>query len=154
MVPWSIGAKTVFSLLTKHGDKSSDGFLVLWLLGWTFCGCYVVLTILWQLFGQELIIVEPGQLTHRIQLLGIARNRAFASNQVTRLRAIDSTASERRRQAAWNSPFFGRAVGTIAFDYGARTIRIAPSLDAAEGWQLIAKLKDLLPATTYEGTNF
>ena len=135
-----------------HGFAKSSApppaqfFLMFWLAAWTLGGAFVITSILWQLFGREIIGVEDGELIHRAEVLGIGRTRAFAGAQIAHLRAVDMDLSSGSRRANWSGmPSFGRGVGSIAFDYGARSYRIGSSLDEAEARLLIQQLKRRLP---------
>ncbi|HZV67344.1 MAG TPA: hypothetical protein VFG03_20860 [Telluria sp.] len=150
LVAWAFGERSAIEQLTDPQKPSQGAFLFIWLIGWTLGGAWALLSVLWQMFGKEIIIVEHGVIVHSADILGIGRTRSYAANQVTRLRAVDYTSSMRSNQAAWKPPFFGAAAGPIAFDYGARSIRIAPSLDEAEARLLVPKLTERLPANVSE----
>ena len=127
------------------GDGAGQLFLVFWLAGWTVGGAVVVVTLIWQFFGREIIGVEAGELIHRVEAFGVGRTRAFATAQVARLRAVDTDSSSFSRRPNFVPVPFGRGSGCIAFDYGARAYRIGVSLDEAEGRLLIQQLKRWLP---------
>ena len=55
-----------------------------------------------------------------------------------------------RNQRAAMPPLFGAGMGPIAFDYGQRSFRIAPSLDEAEARSLITILAERLPRAVRE----
>lgn len=147
---WIFGETSAISQLTDPQKKSADAFLFIWLIGWTLGGGWVLLTVVWQLFGKEIIMVEQGAIAHRAEILGIGRTWLYATNQVTHLRAVEFSSNMLSKQAAWKPPFFGDMGGPIAFDYGARSIRIAPSLDEAEARLLVHKLQGRLPASASE----
>jgi hypothetical protein len=127
------------------GNGPGQLFVVFWLVGWTFGGAAVVITLIWQLFGREIIGVEAGELIHRVEAFGVGRTRAFATAQVAHLRAVDTDSSVFSRRPNFAPVPFGRGSGCIAFDYGARSYRIGTSLDEAEGRLLIQQLKRWLP---------
>lgn len=122
-------------------------FLGFWLAGWTLGGAWALASILWQLFGREIIGLEAGELIHRVEVLGIGRTRTFASDQVARLRAVpmDSSTSSRRSNRVRMPAPFGPGVGSVAFDYGARGYHIGSSLDETEARHLVQQLKRWLP---------
>jgi hypothetical protein len=138
------------SLKSSAAPLAGRFFLVFWLVGWTLGGAFAFAAVIWQLFGREIIAVEAGVLIHRIEALGIGRTRSFASAQVARLRAVDMDSSTSSRRSNWvRAPaLFGQGVGSVAFDYGARSYRIGPSLDEAEARLLIQQLKRWLPEGT------
>jgi hypothetical protein len=149
LVGWALGETTVLAELVKGEHRAPQAFMAVWLAGWTCGGAYVLLTILWQLCGRELLTIAPDALHHRVEIFGIGRTRSYALGQVTRLRAVEFNASIFTSQAAAKPPFFGAPTGPLAFDYGARTIRCAPSLDEAEARLLLAELKEQMPASVF-----
>jgi hypothetical protein len=149
LVGWAVGETTVLAELAKGDHRAPQAFMAIWLTGWTCGGAYVLLTILWQLCGRELLTIAPDAMHFRAEIFGIGRTRSYAIGQITRLRAVEFNASIFTCQAAAKPPFFGATTGPLAFDYGARTIRCAPSLDEAEARLLVAALKEQLPASVF-----
>ena len=135
------------SLKSSAAPPAGQIFIGFWLVGWTLGGAFAFANVIWQLFGREIIGVEAGELIHRVEALGIGRTRAFASDHVARLRAVnmDSSTSSRRSNRVRVPFLFGQGVGSVAFDYGARGYRIGSSLDEAEARLLIQQLKRWLP---------
>jgi hypothetical protein len=134
-------------------ESGGQLFLMFWLAGWTLGGAWAIASIAWQLFGREIIGIEAGELLYRVEALGIGRTRAFASNQITRLRAVDIDSSSPSRRSSWGGvpSLFGQGVGAVAFDYGARTYRIGATLDEAEARLLIQQMKRWLPESAVAG---
>lgn len=147
---WAIGETSALSSLFNNETNRAGGFLSFWLIGWTLAGAWAVTTVLWQLFGKELITLTPGTLNHRVKILGFGRTRSFATSHITRLRAVDVVAPTFLRQRAYMPPFFREGDGPLVFDYGAKTIRMGQSLDEAEAHQLLARLNALLPLSARE----
>ena len=145
LVGWAVGETTVLAERVKGKHHAPQAFMAVWLAGWTCGGAYVLLTILWQLCGRELLTIAPDALHYRVEIFGIGRTSSYAIGQVTRLRAVEFNSSIFKAKP----PFFGAPTGPLAFDYGARTIRCAPSLDEAEARLLLAELKEQLPASVF-----
>ncbi len=145
---WAFGELTVLQELMappENGDRP-DLFLMVWLAGWTLGGVCVLGTILWQLAGREVITLDATTLTHRVTLLGLGRTRAYKVTEVKNLRATERSATERvADQASWFPPLAGAGHGPVAFDYGARTYRLAGALDEAEAKLLVETLHKRLP---------
>ena len=120
-------------------------FLVVWLLAWTTGGAFAIAAVAWQLAGREVIALDSATLSHRVEALGIGRTRTFRLAEVRRLRATEWSNSPFSNQRTWFPPVFGGGYGPLAFDYGARTFRIAPGLDEAEADMLIQELKGRIP---------
>jgi hypothetical protein len=99
--------------------------------------------------------VQGGALVTRWQMPFVSRTKRYDASQVRHLRAaslawrcpLDSSASAgfpRWSRAAY-PPWLGNA-GSVQFDYGARTVRVLPGLDEAEGRMVAEWLGKRLPA--------
>jgi hypothetical protein len=140
---WFFGEISAISTLTS--EQSPEPFLMFWLVGWTLGALCAASIILWQLFGQEIVAVDASSLVHRVEVLGIGRTRSFSLKQIEKLRSVDFSVGAVNNQASWMPPIFGHGVGTVAFDYGARTYRLAPALDEAEAKLLVEQLSKFMP---------
>jgi hypothetical protein len=148
---WCFGEFTAANQLLHPSRHDTDRwFLTLWLTGWTLGGAWAFFCVLWQVFGRELISVEEGSLVHRVEIWGLGRTRAYAVHAISRLRVVEFSFDVFRNQRAAMPPPFGAGMGPIAFDYGQRTFRIAPSLDEAEARSLVTILAERLPRAVRE----
>jgi hypothetical protein len=132
--------------LSNPGDKTPSAFLAFWLAGWTLGGAFAIGAVLWQLDGREIITVNAVALTHRVEVFGFGRERTFRASDVKSLRSTEFASSVFTNQRAWFPPITGSGYGPVAFDYGARTIRIASSLEEAEAKMLVQELSARLPS--------
>ena len=114
-------------------------------MGWTLGGGAIVLSLLWQLLGQEIVGVLNGSLTWRPEIAGIGFTREYSLSEVKDLRVSPVTAVGNRRGPPLASPLNWQS-GVVAFDYGGRTVRFGPSLDEAEAKQLVEQLAPYVPA--------
>ncbi|MGM9514664.1 hypothetical protein ACS5PK_10465 [Roseateles sp. DB2] len=141
---WAFGEMQAIEQLLHPSDMAPTAFLALWLAGWTAGGLAAVGTLLWQIAGRELLTVNATALAHRIEVFGLGLTRNYAAHEVKALRAAPDSALAQYQ--ALLPPFMGPARGALAFDYGARTIRLAPGIDEAEARELAAQLASRLPA--------
>jgi hypothetical protein len=141
---WIMGEKDVAGQLVA-GNKAPTAFLLLWLTGWSLGGLFAFSTVLWQLAGREILIVNSSALTHRVEVFGVGINRSYGASDIKNLRATEYSASPTFNQRAMFPPLFGSGHGPVAFDYGARTIRIGASLEEAEAKSLVSSLVRHLP---------
>ena len=139
LVGWAFGEVTVARQLLSPSEKAPDPFLYVWLVGWSLGGVFALVTILWQLAGKEIIAVSTGALVHRKEIFGLGRSWRYKISEVKNFRALEPEIVQSVGRSG------GTVQGPIAFDYGARTIRIGASLDAAEGRMLVEKLAARLP---------
>lgn len=142
---WFFGEVSAAGELLNPKDKTPSGFLAFWLLGWTIGGVFCFGTVLWQLAGREVLTVSASALVHRVEVFGLGWSRAYRATDVKNLRATDYSSNPFTNQRAWFPPVGGSGYGPIAFDYGARTIRVAPALEESEARMLVRELAQRLP---------
>jgi len=143
---WVMGEVTVSKQLLNSTDKTPVAFLSLWLVGWTIGGIFAVGATLWQLVGREVLTIDSLSLLYRVDAFGIGRSRSFRAADVKNVRSTEYAFSPFMNQRTLFPPIVGAGYGPVAFDYGARTFRIAPSLDEAEARILVGELTSRLPA--------
>lgn len=135
---WSIAiAGATREVLTGHGRGLGIGFLAVWLAGACLGGGFVLYTWLWNAVGREIVGLRPGLLTVRRDVAGTGRTREYDLLEVRAMRVCPSSPDE-----AWGASmrcWLGGA-GTIAFDYGAKTVRFGDGIDEAEAALVVAEL--------------
>lgn len=132
--------------LLSPSEKTPIAFLALWLAGWTAGGVFAVGAFLWQLGGRELLTVNSSPLVHRVEAFGLGRTRIYSAAKIKALRATQEAVVGFSNHQARMPPFLGPSSGPLAFDYGARTIRSAPSMDEAEAKDLVRQLAASFPS--------
>jgi hypothetical protein len=126
-------------------DKTPVAFLSFWLVGWTIGGALAAAAVLWQLAGREVLTIDSLSLLYRVEALGIGRSRLFRAADVKNFRSTEYASSPFMNQRTLFPPIIGAGYGPVAFDYSARTFRIAPSLDEAEARVLVGEMTSRLP---------
>jgi hypothetical protein len=144
---WAFGELNAARELLAASAKTPTAFLFFWLVGWTLGGAFALITVLWQVAGREVITVNSTTLSQRVEILGLGRTRSYRASEVKSLRATDYSINPFTNQRAWFPPLTGSGLGPVAFDYGARTFRFAPSLEEAEARMLVRALSSKLPHT-------
>lgn len=128
-------------------NPSQTTFLVVWTVGWVAGGCFVAALFLWTVAGRERLTIGPDGVVLRREAAGIGRSRRFELRAVKALRIVEN--------AGESAPFglfagrgdpFGTRAGSLAFDYGAKTIRFGSGIDAAEAKYVISKIIAAKPA--------
>ncbi|MCW5649007.1 MAG: hypothetical protein KIS62_04615 [Ramlibacter sp.] len=150
LVGWAFGELQAIRELLSPSEKTPQLFLMVWLAGWTLGGVFALGTVVWQFAGREVIIVGSADLQHRVEALGVGRTKTYRLSEVKNLRATDYSTNPFINQAAYFPPVTGSGFGPVAFDYGARTMRLAPVLEEAEAKLLVSKLSSRLPRTLIE----
>ena len=134
---WSAG---LFGLISAGG---AGLFMLFWLVFWTIGGLAVMLSLLWQLTGREIIVVDDKALRIKWQLWGFSWLKTYLAADVGSLRVSPVVYAwhGRSRQLSywWNG------CGPIAFDYGAKTYRFGDGVDEAEAKQIVKLIQKQFP---------
>ena len=148
---WVMGETFAIGAIFRS-DKPvfANAFLLFWLLGWTVGALYVIYTILWQLIGRELIIVEKGLMTIGKSVKGIGRKKSYEIKSIKKL-DVNPIQGVGIWHANYNRNMFGMRNGKIKFDYGMKTIKFANDVDEAEARMIFEKLKN---NTNFNEENF
>jgi hypothetical protein len=115
---WSVvGVGALRIISSDAGDRGVLAFMIVWLCGWTFGGFIAILSIAWNWFGREVVVIDEGWMETRHELCGLSRSRSFELSRVRGLRysASPYNAFAMTRSNNWQQWGFGR--GTIAVDY-------------------------------------
>src|SRR5262245_59809215 len=136
LVGWLFGEVTAVRTLAAREGPS--WFLAAWLTLWTVGGGFAVLAWLWMLAGKERIVLRPGTLLHRYELFGLGRTREYDWSNVRNFMVSSPTFNPWNMSSGFRGWGFGG--GVVAFDYGAKTIRMAQSVDEAEGRMIVNKI--------------
>lgn len=143
---WTFGGLAAMGQAAR--DPSARGFLLVWLVFWAFGWAFAVSIVGWQLAGRSQVTVEAGALVTRCQMPFVGRTKRYDAGQVRHLRAASLAwpfAGFGRFSRAGYPPWFAN-MGSVQFDYGARTVRVLPGLDEAEGRMVAEWLGKRLPA--------
>jgi hypothetical protein len=165
LLGWAFGEVTAAAALVCHGAGVDCGpfqptgpeggaslFLLIWLLAWTVGGVAALAAWLWVAFGREIVTVTDRAVTVRRDVLGRGRGREHDMAHVRGLRVSAAPFNPWDPGGALRMWGMGGA-GTIAFDYGARTVRFGGGLDEAEARQIVARVMGQfdIPADGPEG---
>jgi hypothetical protein len=130
---------------------SREPFLVLWLAFWSLGWVFAAVTVAMQIGGCEIIRVVGGR---DLEIsIGAGRwrfRKLYRGDQIRNLASSDPNPMGipfRVQQLPF--PGVGRG-GAIKFDYGAKTVRAALTLDEAEGRMIADWLRSKLPRNATE----
>ena len=142
LMGWAAGEiAAAWQIVTKF-----DAFLAVWLTIWSVGGLFAIATLAWQLRGREIIRIEEDRPIHGCRGFGWNRDVAYQVSEISGLAADRGPSFWERYYTQTPIIGFGR-MGTVKFHYGARTIRMATSVDEAEGRTIVAWLARRLPAS-------
>ena len=135
---WVVGEVSVLRELLS-GASARSPFLLFWLVGWTLGGCFAAFTWLWMLAGRERILLRPRTMVIRQEVFGLGWTREYDLAHVRNVRL--SAGSYDPFGSGAGARFWGLGGGSVAFDYGAKTVRIAAAVDEPEAAQIVRELK-------------
>ena len=138
LVGWFFGFRSATGELTS-GQAEVFGFMGLWLAGWTLGGLWAAGTLLWMLFGREVLTVRAGRLERHVGVFGLGRSRAYDLARVDGLRWTAGVRSRWNRRNGFDR-MVDRGLGAMQFEYGARTVTLARETDRGEGLWLVDRI--------------
>ena len=144
LAAWAVGEVLALDALVS-GDLP-DGvraFVVLWLVAWTYGGVRALAQLAWLAAGREEIAVDDRSLVVRQVAGPFRRTSEYDLAAVRDLREDASLAGAVARAMRLSYP--GR-VGVIAFDYGARTVRLGADLEGEDVRKVLALLRERIPS--------
>jgi hypothetical protein len=144
LVLWTVGGIAAMAGVARGPER---GFLAIWLIFWALGWLFAAGTIAWQFTGRTFVGVAHGALVHRWTMMLLSKTRQYDARHVGNLRAATSIWSMLRTgfMRSPYPPFLPMGGGSIAFDYGARTVRLLPEVDESEGQMIVDWLTKRLP---------
>lgn len=121
-----------------------SGFMIVWLIGWTAAGVYMIYTWLWVAWGRETVAVGSDLLAISRIIPGYARTKDYRLPDVHSLRVAPNVYNRMDPMSSMRM-FTGGSGSCIAFDYGAKTIRFGSS-EEAELKAILAEILKQFPA--------
>lgn len=131
---WTVGGIAAFNQLGQ-AQGGAQSFLIFWLCAWALGWAAAARTLVWHIFGAEVIGATSVALTHSYQLFFWSRTRRFNPASITKLRWKEGSGSQWSR---YGDP------PSVAFDYGAKTIQMAKGVDSGEGEYIVSTLRQRL----------
>ncbi|MCB0661653.1 MAG: hypothetical protein KDC24_02845 [Saprospiraceae bacterium] len=132
-----INALDAFSF-DQPGFEGIDGFMLVWLLGWSIAGIGVVIMLFWGFFGKERIIHNQRHLDFERTVFGLGLKKKLETKHLKNFRheKVDEGLFGGNRWSIW-----GLGPGKIKFDYGMKTYSFGLGVDDAEANYLVDLLK-------------
>ncbi len=141
---WFMGENSAIDqVLNSDVPLSENLFILFWLIGWTIGGIFAFTSLLWMLIGEEDLFFTYESLTVVKNLFEILKPKKFIITEVKNFRI--STRNKMFDNKLNFSSLSSGKFGIIAFDYGAKTIKLGTSIDEAEARMLIEKIRSRYP---------
>lgn len=106
-------------------------------------GLFILYHFLWQLIGKEEIQITNSSIKISQVVLGYKRSKEYLLEYIKNFGLARVSTKD---IVSHSGPFLSTSsIGTISFDYGAKTFRFAGSIDEAEGKMIIAKIQEKYP---------
>lgn len=142
---WLAGWTAGGAMAATEAIRTGQPFLLVWLAFWAAAWLVAASTLAWMFLGSQTLRVAGGDLEVAHHLLGWSRRRLYRGDEIRHLAVAAQPAWPYRFR--WQPPFGWGAgrYGAVKFDYGARTIYVAPGLDEAEGRRIAERLRGELP---------
>ncbi|MDB5048263.1 MAG: hypothetical protein JWO30_1334 [Fibrobacteres bacterium] len=116
----------------EHAMIPGGLFLLFWLGGWTVGGVFAIGSWLYQLKGKEIIVRDDRFISHKRDFVIFKRSKEYLNGHVKSLRVSTGSGNIFNASPERMFEFWGMGGGSIAFDYGSKTIRMGSGLQDAE----------------------
>lgn len=139
-----LGALGGIMMARDNGDRV-QGFvaLFLWFPFWTVGGLLMLLALLWNIAGREVITLSDATLCTKRALGTYQRSRSYDLAGIRNMRFAPLVYNPFSMSGSWQYQFqmLGVAGGSVAFDHGGKTYRFGNALPETESLRLIATIK-------------
>ncbi|MCP4432803.1 MAG: hypothetical protein GY806_17670 [Gammaproteobacteria bacterium] len=142
LLAWSYGEIFIFNKIINGPEASTDAFIVFWLCAWTLGGMLAIFLLMWNTKGREIIRIDDKELWRSREYVWFSRSGRYQLNDIQNLRLNEIDLS---RPDIDQSEFWGITGGSITFDYGHCTEKLARELDQEDASELIDLLKARYP---------
>jgi hypothetical protein len=138
LVGWAYGEIGVArDLILKPPSAGERAFMILWLIFWTAAGFSAFLAWIWSIAGREVVTASHDVLKIERKVFNHGYAKEYSLEQAGKFRVFANP----RMSSFSTIEFWGLGGGTIAFDYGMRTIKFANGLDEAEANHILDEMK-------------
>ncbi|MDP6980015.1 MAG: hypothetical protein QF570_15660 [Myxococcota bacterium] len=140
LVGWFFGEMSAIEQLTSESmDGGGNAFLYFWLAAWTAGGVFAFGSVVWMAFGMERVLLTTTTLKVRREALGVGLSKEYALSQIENLRVSPNALSMSAQAHRMRGMRPGG--GSIAFEYGAATVRFCAGVDEAEANSIVEDLR-------------
>lgn len=123
LLPWSFGwilgmlslfSGRLYELNPTQSPILLTLFLIAWLICWTIGGGYILYSVTWMLFGQEVVEITENSFIVRQQVFGFSNEQIYNLSDLWNLQTIakEPATPLKNQYKPWN----GQGEQTLAFD--------------------------------------
>ncbi len=142
LIGWTVAGISTFATLL-NADWSELPFLLVWLCFWALFESIVTVTIAWQLFGREPLVVTAEQLELRKEVGRFARTKLYEVALVHDFKAARAPSAEDEQP---------RKDFSLEFTYDDKTVRIGEGMGEREAEHIAATVSARIhPQRTWWG---
>ena len=106
----------------------------------------MIYSFAWQVAGKEIVEIATQSITIRRVTMGLASPKEYTANYIKELRVSSSNMNINHVWPySFSFPWQYHNIGSLAFDYGARTYQFGGGVDEAEAKQILAEIQQKYP---------
>jgi hypothetical protein len=116
---------------------------LLWLIGWTMAGGYIMYSLTRMYFGQEVVKISESSFTVRQQVLRFSNEQIYSLSDIWNLRTIakEPMTPFKNQYKPWN----GQGDHTLAFDTHLGTIRFGTGISETKAAKILEIVQEKFP---------
>jgi len=130
-------------------DKPPILFFIIFVIFWIVFLCLMIYQLLWQIVGKEDIEITAQSIKISRVVPVLHSQKEYLASYIKELRVSSSNLNLNPPMMSWTYsyyyPWHHNAIGSLAFDYGAKTFRFGMSIDEAEAKQILAEIQQKFP---------
>lgn len=115
-------------------------FSIFWLGGWTVGGTLMIITVLWFMFGKEIVNIDKKTVKIEKKVIFFKITKEYGVEYIKNLRIGNTNNSFFVKN---RSQMIGLNEGNIHFDYGMKTIKFGLEIEEAESKYIIDKINEI-----------
>ncbi len=122
-------------------ENDSNLFLFVWVIIWTYGGIMAIISLLWEVSGEQYVYINRRNLKIEKRLGFISKTKVFDLDKINGLMITQKTKNS-KTQEFYRSSFF-RQVGYIGFYYKGKKIRFGLDIKKEEAGDILNKIKEI-----------
>ncbi len=143
---WLIGELSalgiVAGILSGNEQDLASLFVLFWLAAWTIAGFFIIRTLVWMIAGKEIISFSNTELKIHKKAMLLSKVKTYDIKEVKDFAVIPNTSTDNIFGGIDGLKFWNMGnQGSLKFDYGLKTVKLAMGIDEAEAKSLLDKIQ-------------